>query len=158
KSLGFDDLVIALLSGRGKPATLEQFLTALGGPIYSENSWMARYLLIQLDLLHHTREYSPDLWVRDEQDRFVWTVEHVLPQTEHLPTHWVDMIADGDPDLAAERQDRWVDCLGNLTLSGYNSDLATSAFAKKQQLAKDRTFLGHKINVGYRNGLALNNL
>jgi Protein of unknown function (DUF1524) len=47
---------------------------------------------------------------------------------------------------------------GNLTLSGYNSDLATLSFEKKQQLAKDRTFLGHKINIGYRNGMALNNL
>ena len=55
-------------------------------------------------------------------------------------------------------QDKHVDRFGNLTLSGYNSDLATSSFEKKQQLAKDRTFLGQKINIGYRNGLALNNL
>jgi Protein of unknown function (DUF1524) len=119
---------------------------------------MARYLLIQLDLLHHTREYRPDLWARDDREHFVWTIEHVLPQKEKLPPHWVQMIAAGDPAKAASVQEAQVNRLGNLTLSGYNSDLATSSFDKKQQLARDRTFLGHKINIGYRNGLALNNL
>ena len=41
-------------------------------------------------------------------------------------------------------------------MSGYNSDLATAAFDKKQKLAKDRSFLGHRINIGYQNGLFLN--
>jgi hypothetical protein len=45
-----------------------------------------------------------------------------------------------------------------LTLSGYNSDLATAPFEKKQKLAKDRNFLGHRINIGHQNGLALNSL
>ena len=146
-----------LLSGRGQPASLQQLRSALEGPIY-ENTGMARYILIQLDLMHHNREYKPELWARDEKGRFVWTIEHVLPQSEKLPPHWIQLIAAGDPDKAAVVQEKWVNRLGNLTLSGYNSDLATSSFEKKQQLAKDRTFLGHKINIGYRNGLALNNL
>jgi uncharacterized protein with ParB-like and HNH nuclease domain len=147
-----------LLGGKGRPASLAQLRTALDGPLYAENSGMARYLLIQLDLLHHTREYQPDLWARDDKDRFVWTIEHVLPQAEKLPPHWVQMISGADPANAGTVQAANVDRLGNLTLSGYNSDLATSSFEKKQQLSRDRTFLGHKINIGYRNGLALNNL
>jgi Protein of unknown function DUF262/Protein of unknown function (DUF1524) len=148
-----------LLGGKGRPAPLAQLRTALDGPLYAENSGMARYLLIQLDLLHQTREYQPNLWARDDKDRFVWTIEHVLPQAEKLPPHWVQMISgDADPAKAATVQAVNVDRLGNLTLSGYNSDLATSSFDKKQQLSRDRTFLGHKINIGYRNGLALNNL
>jgi len=146
-----------LLSGRGQPPSLQQLRSALEGPIY-ENTGMARYILIQLDLMHHTREYQPELWARDEKGRFVWTIEHVLPQSERLPPHWIQMIATGDLDKAAAVQEKSVNRLGNLTLSGYNSDLATSSFEKKQRLARDRTFLGHKINIGYRNGLALNNL
>lgn len=119
---------------------------------------MARYLLIQLDMMHNTREYKPDLWMRDDKQRFVWTIEHVLPQAQKLPPPWIQMIAADDPSKASEVQAANVNRLGNLTLSGYNSDLATSCFEKKQQLAEDRTFLGHKINIGYRNGLALNNL
>jgi len=115
-------------------------------------------LLIQLDSLHHSREYQPDLWMRDEKERFVWTIEHVLPQAEKLPPHWVQMIGAGDTTQASAVQNEYVNRLGNLTLSGHNSDLATSPFQKKRQLAKDRTFLGHKINIGYLNGLALNNL
>ena len=68
------------------------------------------------------------------------------------------MIAGGNRQRAADLQDEWVHRLGNLTLSGYNSDLATAAFEKKQKLSKDRSFLGHKINIGYQNGLALNSL
>jgi len=147
-----------LLEGKGRPASLEQFRSVLEGPIYVENAGMARYLLIQLDVLYHTREYQPNLWERDDKERFVWTIEHVLPQAEKLSQHWIQMIGAGDPIDASVVQNKYVNRLGNLTLSGYNSDLATSSFEKKQQLAKDRTFLGHKINIGYRNGLALNNL
>jgi hypothetical protein len=68
------------------------------------------------------------------------------------------MVADGDRKQAAEIQNRSVHRLGNLTLSGYNSDLATAPFSKKQKLSKDRNFLGHKINIGYQNGLALNEI
>jgi hypothetical protein len=157
-SLKFETFTNLLLSEKGKPASLKLLRAALEGPIYAQNSGMARYMLIQLDLLHHTREYQPDLWARDDKERFVWTIEHVLPQAEKLPAHWVDMIAGGDVSKANAVQAANVDRLGNLTLSGYNSDLATSSFEKKQQLAKDRTFLGHKINIGYRNGLALNKL
>lgn len=157
-SLTFDTFTRFLLEGKRRPASLEQFRTALEGPMYAENTGMARYALIQLDLLHHTREYQPNLWERDEKERFIWTIEHVLPQAEKLPQHWIQMIGMGNLDKAYAVQEEYVNRLGNLTLSGYNSDLATSSFEKKQQLAKDRTFLGHKINIGYRNGLALNTL
>jgi len=157
KKLGFDWLVEQLME-HARPASIDEFKTALGGHIYDTNSAMARYVLIQVDQFHQSREYKPDFWARDEKGRFVWTVEHVLPQAEKLPDHWVKMIAGGDRQHAADLQDEWVHRLGNLTLSGYNSDLATAPFEKKQKLTKDRSFLGHKINIGYRNGLALNSL
>lgn len=149
---------VDVLMKHARPASLHEFKAALGGNIYDNNSWMARYVLIQLDQLHHSREYKPDFWARDDKGRFVWTVEHVLPQAEKLPEHWVEMIAGGDRRHASDLQDEWVHRLGNLTLSGYNSDLATAPFGKKQKLSKDRSFLGHKINIGYQNGLALNSL
>jgi uncharacterized protein with ParB-like and HNH nuclease domain len=157
KKLDFAWFVDELMR-HARPASLEEFKDALGGHIYDNNSWMARYVLIQIDQLHHSREYKPDFWARDEKGRFVWTVEHVLPQAEKLPDHWVKMIAGGDKQKASDLQEEWVHRLGNLTLSGYNSDLATAAFEKKQKLAKDRSFLGHKINIGYQNGLVLNSL
>lgn len=147
-----------LLAGKGKPASLEKFSNALENSLYASNSWMSRYLLIKLDSLYHTREYNPDLWARDEKGRFIWTVEHIFPQTDNMSIEWVQTISDGDKQKAEEVHEKNVHCLGNLTLSGYNSKLATASFSKKQQLYKDQTFLGHKINIGYRNGLSLNNL
>lgn len=149
---------VAQLLHHAPPASLEQFKSALNGQIYDSNIAMARYVLIQVDQLHHSREYKPDFWARDDKGRFVWTVEHVLPQADRLPDHWVQMIASGDKSRARDIQDGFVHKLGNLTLSGYNSDLATAPFEKKQKLAKDRSFLGHKINIGYQNGLFLNSL
>jgi hypothetical protein len=155
--LSFDWFVGELLK-LGQPASLEKFNESLGSNIYENNSAMARYVLIQIDQQHHGREYSPDLWLRNDKGHFVWTVEHVLPQTENLPDHWVQMIAEGNKQKASEIQDKFVHQLGNLTLSGYNSDLSTAAFEKKQQLSKDRSFLGHKIDIGYKNNLKLNNI
>jgi hypothetical protein len=156
--LAFSKFQALLLSGNGAPGTIEQFRAALAGPIYSTNVGMARYLLCKLDAMHHTREYKPDLWARDDKGKFVWTIEHVLPQKEGIPAEWVDMVADGDREMAEEIHSEQVNRLGNLTLSGYNSKLAVASLSKKQELANDRSFLGHRINIGYRNGLALNSL
>lgn len=157
-SLTLETFASMLLSGKGKPASLETLAEKLRGSIYADNAGMARYLLTQIDALHSTREYKPDLWERNDKGKFIWTVEHVLPQTDKLPMPWVQMIGAGETADAATVQGEVVDRLGNLTLSGYNSSLSTSPFDKKQQLAKDQAILGRKIDVGYRNGLALNNL
>ena len=146
------------MMAKANAASLEEFKAALSGPLYESNTAMARYLLIQVDRLHHSKEYSPDFWLRDEKLRFIWTVEHVLPQTEKLPDQWVKMIAGGDRQRATEIQEECVHRLGNLTLSGYNSDLGTASFEKKQKLSKDRSVLGIKIDIGYQNGLAINSL
>lgn len=157
EKLGFEFFRDKLLLP-GRFATRDVFEKALRGGMYSSNILMTRYLLVKLDETHHSREYAPDLWARNEGDKYVWTVEHILPQTEAITDAWVDMIADGDVKEAARLHEQHVDRLGNLTLSGYNSKLATAAFDKKQALSENRKFLGHKINIGYRNGLALNNL
>lgn len=146
------------LNRHAKPASLTLFKESLADDIYYYNTWMTRFVLIQLDKLHHSREYEPNFWLRDDKNRYVWTVEHVLPQTENLPAHWIKMIANGNKTKALDIQEEHVHRLGNLTLSGYNSSLSTSKFDKKQALAKNKKFLGHKINIGYKNGLALNKL
>jgi len=142
----------------GRFATKETFDRALRGGMYASNILMTRYLLVKLDETHHSREYAPDLWTRNDGGKYVWTVEHVLPQTENIPPDWVKMLANDDTKAANILHEQHVDRLGNLTLSGYNSKLATSSFEKKQALVENRQFLGHKINIGFRNGLALNNL
>ena len=142
----------------GQYSTLDEFCTALSGNIYSDNSTMARYLLIKLDEEHHTREYKPDLWARNKSDDFIWTIEHILPQSDNLSKEWISDLASGDAVRAAELQSEHVDRLGNLTLSGYNSRLSNSSFAKKRELTGDKKVGDQKIAIGYKNGLAINSM
>lgn len=74
------------------------------------------------------------------------TIEHVLPQT---PTaDWRQMLgSDLEPDENfTEAHEALVHTLGNLTLTGYNSELSNSSFAiKRVQLAKSGICLNQEI-------------
>lgn len=157
QTIDVDFLTSAYCKGRGEPASIETFKKNLGDNLFYYNKQMARYVLVKLDERAHSREYQPDFRARNNKGQYVWTVEHVFPQGENIPVDWVDMIADGNPDLAKEIQEECVHCLGNLTLSGYNSRLSNQNFDRKQSKT-EITAAGHKINIGYKNGLYLNNL
>lgn len=154
-SLNYSFIESTLLSGRGKPSSLESLKSFLSDNIFASNEGMARYLLAKLDETSHSREYKPDLWARNEKGLFIWTVEHVFPQGKNIPKEWIEMIGNGDKDRAEEIQETLVHCFGNLTLSGYNSKLSNSSFSKKQSRSEANIF-GNKIKIGYQNGMAIN--
>jgi hypothetical protein len=156
-SLSFDFFQSQVLLA-GKFSTQEEFRASLSGDIYAENAGMARYLLIKLDEEHHTREYAPDLWARNKSDKYIWTIEHILPQCERLSREWIQDLANGDQAAASELHWSHVNLLGNLTLSGYNSKLSNASFARKQTLSGDKKVGDQKIAIGYRNKLALNTM
>lgn len=59
-----------------------------------------------------------------------YTIEHILPQNENLPTKWRE-------DLGKEWQriqKTWLHTLGNLTLTAYNSDFSDRAFIDKRDM------------------------
>ena len=62
------------------------------------------------------------------------TIEHVMPQT--LSQVWKETLGN---DFSATHA-RWVDTLGNLTLTGYNSELGNSAFLVKREQLKNTHF------------------
>lgn len=150
-------VIEAFLNGKGKPSSITELKDGLEDNLFYNNSGMARFVLTKLDEISHSREYNTDLWARNEKGLLVWTVEHIFPQGKNIPQCWVDMIANGDKNEAEKIHEEWVHCLGNLTLSGYNSRLSNSSFEDKQSLHENQKFLGHRINIGYRNGLSLNN-
>lgn len=151
-------IIEKFMNGKEKPSEIKALRKGLENNLFYYNSGMARFVLSKLDEISHSREYKPDLWARNEKGLLVWTVEHIFPQGENIPQCWVDMIADADNKKAEEIHENWVHCLGNLTLSGYNSKLSNASFEDKQNLHENKKFLGHKINIGYKNGLSLNNL
>ena len=158
KKLNEEIVINSMSNGKGTPADLNQFKESLKDNLFRHNANMARYVLTKLDEISHSREYKPQLWQRNDKGLLVWTIEHIFPQGSNIPNEWVDMVANGDRTKAEEIHENWVHCLGNLTLSGYNSQLYNASFEKKQDLHEKRKFLGHEINIGYKNNLALNNL
>ncbi|WP_419817609.1 DUF262 domain-containing protein [Glaciibacter flavus] len=59
-----------------------------------------------------------------------YTIEHILPQNEDLRPAWR---ADLGPDWA-EVQARYLHTLGNLTLTGYNSEFSDRSCAEKREM------------------------
>jgi hypothetical protein len=127
------------------------FEEKLRGAIYSDNYDVARFILCKIAEYGMTRETAVDLWKRNNNGVYVWTIEHIFPEGENIPKSWVDMIGAGDQQKAKEIQSQYVQTFGNLTITGYNSTLSNKAFTEKRD-RKDND--GNYI--GYRNGLNLN--
>ena len=72
------------------------FEDKLRGPVYDENPEAARFILCSIEAQHQTKEIYADLWSRDNNKKYVWTIEHIFPEGENVPTAWVQMIANGD--------------------------------------------------------------
>jgi hypothetical protein len=135
----------------GVSASDEDFVKGLSGSLYDDNKAVCRFVLCAIEESVMTRESAINLWAV-EGKQYVWTIEHIFPQGENIPQSWVDMIANGDTELAQNHRQQYVHHLGNLTISGYNSTLGNKSFTDKRD-RKNRE--GHA--VGYKNSLYLNN-
>ncbi|WP_424362717.1 DUF262 domain-containing protein [Methylocystis parvus] len=62
------------------------------------------------------------------------TIEHVMPQT--LTAVWQTNLGSQAEDI----HEKWLDLLGNLTLTGYNPELSNSPFEEKRKLLADSHF------------------
>lgn len=70
-------------------------------------------------------------WQRKEPVREgEYTIEHVMPQNENLSAEWRAMLGEDWEEV----HDRKLHTLGNLTLTGYNSELSDLPFATKKAL------------------------
>jgi hypothetical protein len=59
-----------------------------------------------------------------------YTIEHIMPQNKALPAAWQDGLG---PDWQRV-QETWLHTLGNLTLTGYNSEYSDKPFAEKRDM------------------------
>mgnify|MGYP001064948313 CR=1 FL=1 len=62
------------------------------------------------------------------------TIEHIMPQNKNLSTAWQRMLGS-DWELVRER---YLHTLGNLTLTGYNSELGDLPFTEKLNMLSDK--------------------
>lgn len=144
----YDNLRNTLIHSSASDKVFEE---KLRGPVYDDNSGVARFILCMMAKGSMTVENEKDLWRKTDSNQYVWSIEHIFPQGSNIPEEWVDMIADGDCEKAKEYQTLYVHTFGNLTITGYNSTLSNKPFDVKKE-RKDAN--GHYI--GYRNGLNLN--
>lgn len=148
------DAVISCVSQKLKSvaAADEEFESKLRGSLYDENPDAVRFLLCSIEAKHQTKEIYSNLWSRDSSNKYIWTIEHIFPEGQNIPDPWINMIANGDMELAKQYLSEYAHTLGNLTITGYNQNLSNMSFEKK----KDRKSKDKSKDIGYRNGLFLN--
>jgi uncharacterized protein with ParB-like and HNH nuclease domain/predicted transport protein len=59
-----------------------------------------------------------------------YTIEHIMPQNPDLSVEWQSMLGDNWKEI----QQLYLHTLGNLTLTGYNSELSDRPFGKKKSI------------------------
>jgi len=59
-----------------------------------------------------------------------YTIEHIMPQNKNLSKEWQDALGENWQDI----QTKWLHTLGNLTLTGYNSEYSDRAFEEKRDM------------------------
>ena len=59
-----------------------------------------------------------------------YTIEHILPQNESLSTEWRHALGSD----WEKTQETWLHTLGNLTLTGYNSEYSDRPFSEKRDM------------------------
>ncbi|MCG8316478.1 MAG: DUF262 domain-containing protein [Pseudomonadales bacterium] len=73
-----------------------------------------------------------------------YTIEHIMPQNENLSPEW-------QRDLGSEWQQvhaQYLHTLGNLTLTGYNSEYSDKSFAEKRDMTGGFRFSPLRLNEG----------
>jgi len=67
---------------------------------------------------------------KEKIDTSTFTIEHILPQNEDLRPEWRQMLG---PDWK-QIQETWLHRLGNITLTGYNSEYSDRSFEEKKSI------------------------
>jgi predicted transport protein len=80
--------------------------------------------------MHYLLTRLENFDTKEPTDTSSYTVEHVLPQNERLPPVWREMLG---PDWQ-QIQQTWVNRLGNLTLTAYNSTYSDRPFDDKKTI------------------------
>lgn len=102
--------------------TDEEFTDALvWNNLYKKNA-LCRFLLTSIENQGKEKIVTDNL-----------TIEHILPQNKNLSTKWQEMLGD-EWELV---RNTYVHTLGNLTLTGYNSELGDRPFDEKQKYLSD---------------------
>lgn len=68
---------------------------------------------------------------KEPTDTINYSIEHIMPQNEDMSSEWREMLGANWADI----QRQWLHRLGNLTLTGYNSQYSDRPFAEKRTIS-----------------------
>lgn len=98
----------------------EAVLEKLELDVYEAKNLLLRLLLIKLENSRRDKkEERIDFWETDNKGKYLWTIEHILPQNPKKG------------EKKDEEHDKLIHKLGNLTITGYNSNLSNKNFIDK---------------------------
>ena len=89
--------------------------------LYRKNA-LCKYLLVSIENQGKEKIITDNL-----------SIEHIMPQNKNMSTAWQRMLGE-DWEIV---KDRYLHTLGNLTLTGYNSELGDRPFAEKKELLEE---------------------
>lgn len=136
-------------------ATDEEFASALKGSVYDTATSTVRFALISLERKHgkYFNKQNPDrLDEYKENGQPEWSLEHILPQNiDHAPS-WRAILSPDAPEEIEHVHAEHIHKLGNLTLTGYNTEMSNKPFVKK----RDYTPKNSNQYTGLRTELFIN--
>lgn len=86
--------------------------------------------LYGLRICRHLLEGLENYDTKEPTDTSSYSIEHIMPQNERLRRGWRDMLGENWKDV----QKTWLNRLGNLTLTGYNSTYSDRDFDEKKKI------------------------
>ena len=145
--------------------TFAQFLSKIDKEAYVESFTAQLLLLPSYRRFPNNEEFVRDIKVKDLYNfrtRSYWlrrlenhgrkervnageyTIEHILPQNQDLRPEWREELGEDWQRV----QEQWLQTLGNLTLTGYNSEYSDKPFASKRDMHGGFKMSPLQLNAG----------
>jgi uncharacterized protein with ParB-like and HNH nuclease domain len=110
------------LTSKDRLITDQEFIQALEqNNLYRKNA-LCKYLLASIENQGKEKVLTENL-----------SIEHIMPQNKNLSNAWQKMLGNNWNEV----RDKYLHTLGNLTLTGYNSELGDKPFDEKKRLIED---------------------
>lgn len=127
--------VISVLAGK-KGKTIFPNDNILRERILTKNSYKFAHIKFVLEQIERRKS-------KETVEFDALTIEHIMPQT--LSAKWIIDLGK----RAQETYDKYIHCIGNLTLSGYNSELSNASFSEKRVIYRQSNICITKAIADY---------
>lgn len=115
----------------------EFFRQSLSDSVYTTSKRTTRFVLVELERKnskYFTKQNPENLESVNSSGAYIWTLEHILPQSAEGNKLWrSELIKSGvNEDDLSSKLEEYTHKIGNLTLTGYNSEMSSKGFKDKR--------------------------